>query len=81
MQFLVDQVDLAQVRLGRVLPHPRAVLHGDAVVGVALDAEAFQEADGGTHLLAERVGGAEAHRDDLLHGTPPRARRQSSRET
>jgi hypothetical protein len=38
VQLRMDQVHLAQVRLRRVLPHARAVLHGRARVDVALDA-------------------------------------------
>ncbi|WP_461170695.1 hypothetical protein [Arthrobacter sp. Z1-15] len=29
-----DEVDLPQVRLGRICPHPGAVLHGGAGVGI-----------------------------------------------
>src|SRR6201996_7405049 len=51
----MDQVDLAQIRLRGVGCHAGAVLHGDARVRVAFDAEAFQERDARTRLLAEAV--------------------------
>ena len=42
VQLGVDQVHLAQVGLGRVARHPRAVLDGHALMRVALDAEPGQ---------------------------------------
>src|SRR3546814_8316106 len=66
-QFGVDQVDLPEVRLGRVARDARAVLHRLAEMRVAGDTEAGDEADLGLIGLAERVRGAAADRDDSRH--------------
>jgi hypothetical protein len=57
VQLSVDQVDLAQVGLGRVAGGAGAVLHGLAGVRVAFDAEAGDQADRESRRLAEAVGG------------------------
>jgi len=44
VQFGVDQVNLAQIGLGRVARDPRAVLDGDPLVRVAFDSRARQRA-------------------------------------
>jgi hypothetical protein len=60
----VDQVDLAQVRLRRVACDPRAVLDGDAGMGVAVNAETGDEADHRLVALAHCVAAAAADRQD-----------------
>jgi hypothetical protein len=50
----VDEVDLTQVRLGRVFAHPGAMLYGDALVGVILDPQAGEQSDAIPRRLAAR---------------------------
>jgi hypothetical protein len=57
----VDQVHLAQVRLRRLPPGTRAVLHGGTGVDVTLHAEALEKADGPLRLLLQPVDGAAVH--------------------
>ena len=45
MQFALDQMDLTQIGLGRINGHPRPMLHRDAEMGIALDAESGQQLD------------------------------------
>ena len=54
-ELLVDEVDLAQVRLGRVLCDPGAVLDRDAGMDVALHAEPGEQCDTVPVRLGERV--------------------------
>jgi hypothetical protein len=54
-QLLVDQVDLAQVRLRRVPGDPRSVLHRDSRMGVSGDALPFHQADDVDSPLREPV--------------------------
>ena len=67
-QLGVHEVDLAQVGLRRVGPHPAAVLHGLAGVRVPDDAQTFDDLHAGTQVLAEVVGRAGGHRHDPGHG-------------
>ena len=50
-----DQVDLAQIGLGRVAPDPRQMLHGDTRVAIACDAVPSTKRDRVESLLAELV--------------------------
>ena len=52
----MDQVDLPQVRLGRVARDARAVLDGRPGVRIALDAPARDQGDLVDHGLAEPMG-------------------------
>lgn len=58
-QFLVHQVDLAQVGLGGICPDSRKVLNRGAKVGVPGHAKAFHQFNSACWLLAETVGGIE----------------------
>ena len=58
----VDQVDLAQVGRVGVLADAGAVLHGGALVGVALDAAPGEQPDAQPRRLAEPVALAQVHR-------------------
>src|SRR3712207_8081015 len=42
-EFCLKQMDLAQVRLGRIGGDPRAVLHGRPRMGVSFDAVALED--------------------------------------
>ena len=55
MQLGVDQVHLAQVRLGRIARHPRSMLDRAAQMRVVLDAETGQQPDAADVRLAERA--------------------------
>ena len=58
------QVDLAQVRLGRVLRDPGAVLGGDTAVRIAVDAQGFEQVDGRLRALADAVLRVRSDSDD-----------------
>jgi hypothetical protein len=64
MQFGVDEVHLAQVRLCGVDGDARTMLHGDAGVSVTLDAEPVNEDCLASAGLAESMLAVAAHRDD-----------------
>lgn len=73
VEFAVDQMDLAQVGLRRVLGHPRPVLHRHPEMGVAFHAEPRQQTDPVADGLAEVVSLVTA---DGGHGrghAPPRS--------
>ena len=55
VQLGVDEMDLAQVRLGRVAANPGAVLHRGAGVGVTLHPVPCDEPDAQARPLAEGV--------------------------
>lgn len=57
VEFSVDEVHLAEVRLTRVASHPRAMLDGPAAVSVALYAQPSKQPDAIRVGLAERVLG------------------------
>src|SRR4029079_13986617 len=70
-QFGVDEMNLTQVRAGRVARNPRAMLDGDAGVRVAFDAESGGEADAQARWLAEVVAAIARNSDDSrAHGRP-----------
>ena len=60
VQFGVDEVHLAEIRLDRVTRDPRAVLHRHAQVRVALDAEPDAAAGSRRGSVCHRVRGAAA---------------------
>ena len=82
-QLGVQQVNLAQVRLGRILRDSGTVLDGDAAVRIALDAQAFEQANGRLRSLAEAVLRMRADDDDSGgHGMAPEAaKRAQARRT
>jgi len=45
VQLGVNEVHLTKVRLGGIARHARAVLHGDTLMRIAIDAEAGEQAD------------------------------------
>src|SRR5574337_9975 len=67
VQFGVDQVDLPQVRLGRVDRHSRAVLDRSPKVRVTFHAEAREQTNGGQWRLTERVRGTTTDRHHFAH--------------
>ena len=81
-QLGVQQVNLAQVRLGRILRDSGPVLDGDAAVRIALDAQAFEQ-NGRLRSLAEAVLRMRADDDDSGgHGMAPEAaKRAQARRT
>src|SRR5262249_15637494 len=64
MELRVDQMNLAQVRLRRVAPDARAVLHGLPHVGIALHAKPSQEPDAVAAVLRHRMLRGRAHADE-----------------
>src|SRR5215472_19190044 len=64
MQFGMNEVDLAQIRLARIAFDARAVLHARAGMRVAFDAEPREQPDTLFVRLAHCVPGAAAHSDD-----------------
>ncbi len=69
-QLGVDQMHLAQVGLGRVPSHARAVLNRDALVGVALHAQPRQKVGLLGQALREPVPGVPRHGYDGSSGHP-----------
>ena len=68
VEFGVDQVNLAQVGLGRIARHPRAVLDRNALMRVAVDAEPGHELDAVLVGFDQRVRRASADgRDYCVH--------------
>lgn len=52
----VEEMDLTQVRLGRVLTNPRPMLDRPAKMSIALDTETREKTDLGDHRLHQSVG-------------------------
>jgi hypothetical protein len=65
----MDQVYLAEVRLLRIVAHPRKVLDRDAGVRVVGDSDPRDQPDAVAVLLAGAVAGAAADRDDPRLGS------------
>lgn len=64
MQFGVNEVDLTEIRLVRVLRDAREVLDGSASMRVTFDAETFDQANFWFGLLDEVVAAGAADRED-----------------
>jgi hypothetical protein len=60
----VNQMHLAEIRLGRITGHPRTVLNRPATVGISLHSEAGQQVDAILIGLAEGVTLSPAYRND-----------------
>ena len=67
-EFGGEEVDLSAVGGGGVAADEEAVADGGAAVGVALDAEAREEVNGGLGELGEGVGGVQVDGEDVRHG-------------
>src|SRR6476659_6867865 len=64
VQLGVNEVHLPEIRLRRIARQARAMLYGDAEMGVAIDAQAFNQSNRRLILLAERVRIASRDGDD-----------------
>ena len=66
----MNQMNLPQIRLGRILRHTRTVFNGDSIVGITRDTVTFYQIDRGDCVLGELMLAVAMYGDDgagLVH--------------
>ena len=64
-QFCMDQMDLTQIRFGRIFFHAHAMLHGFSKMRIALHAQSRNQRDRPHILLSEMMIAIPADRDHM----------------